>query len=77
MHQQHRFAVGQVVRFLPGPLDRHVPCGKYTIQRLLPSDTTDLRYRVKHATDGHERVVSEAQLACDLRPALAGTRSAR
>ena len=77
MRQQHRFSVGQVVSFLPGPLDRHVPCGKYTIQRVLPSDTTDLRYRVKHATDGHERVVSEAQLACEPRPAFAGGRATR
>ena len=76
MRQQHRFTVGQVVCFLPGPLDRHVPGGKYTIQRLLPSDTTDVRYRVKHATDGHERVVSEAQLASAQRPAFAGTRAA-
>jgi hypothetical protein len=62
MHS-HKFAVGQVVDFLPGPGDANVPRGKYKIQRLLPSETKDLQYRVKHAVDGHERVVPESQLA--------------
>ncbi|HVC62586.1 MAG TPA: hypothetical protein VND19_19750 [Acetobacteraceae bacterium] len=59
----HKFAVGQVVDFLPGPADANVPRGKYTIQRLLPSETRDQQYRVKYAPDGHERVVLESQLA--------------
>src|ERR1700733_3841265 len=61
--QRHKFAVGQVVDFLPGPADANVPRGKYTIQRLMPSETKDLQYRVKHTPDGHERVVLESQLA--------------
>jgi hypothetical protein len=59
----HKFAVGQLVSFLPGPGDVHVPPGKYKIQRLLPSETKDNQYRVKHAGDGHERVVVESKLA--------------
>ena len=59
----HKFAIGNLVDFLPGPLDRNVPRGKYKIERLLPSETRDLQYRVKHAVDGHERVVSESQLS--------------
>ncbi len=62
MHR-HRFAVGQTVDFLPGPADGNIPRGKYTIQRLLPSETRDLQYRVRHGLDGHERVVPESQLA--------------
>ena len=58
----HKFAVGQAVDFLPGPGDANVPRGKYRVQRLLPSETRDLQYRVKHAVDGHERVVRESQL---------------
>jgi hypothetical protein len=73
MHHQHKFTVGQVVNFLPGPLDRNVPRGKYKVQRLLPSETADLQYRVKHATDGHERVVSESQLASEQRTSFALT----
>jgi hypothetical protein len=60
---RHKFAVGQVVDFLPGPADANVPRGKYTIQRLMPSETKDPQYRVKHAPDGHERAVVESQLA--------------
>jgi len=58
----HKFAVGQMVDFLPGPGDGNVPRGKYRIQRLQPSETRDMQYRVKHAVDGHERVVSESSL---------------
>jgi hypothetical protein len=39
-----------------------VPRGKYKVLRLLPSETRDLQYRVKHTEDGHERVVRESQL---------------
>jgi hypothetical protein len=59
----HKFAIGQVVDFLPGPGDANVPRGKYRIQRLQPSETRDPQYRVKHAVDGHERVVAESNLA--------------
>jgi hypothetical protein len=60
---QHRFSVGQVVDFLPGPRDQNVRPGKYRIERLLPSETGDLQYQVKHAMDVYGRVVSESQLA--------------
>jgi hypothetical protein len=59
----HKFTVGQMVDFLPGPGDANVPRGKYRIQRLQPSETRDKQYRVRHAVDGHERVVSESSLA--------------
>jgi hypothetical protein len=62
MMNRHKFAVGQVVSFVPGPGDLNVPPGKYEIQRLLPSETRDNQYRVKHAVDGHERVVPESKL---------------
>ena len=59
---QHKFKVGQTVHLMPNRLERHVPGGVYTVQRLLPVEGRDLQYRVKHAQDGHERVVNEAQL---------------
>lgn len=58
----HKFKVGQKVNLLANRLERHVPAGSYTIQRLLPIEGRELFYRVKHTGDGHERVVSEAQL---------------
>jgi hypothetical protein len=66
---RHRFKVGQTVHLVPNRLERHVPGGAYTIQRALPDEGRDLQYRVKNVQDGHERVVSEAQL----RPAEALT----
>jgi hypothetical protein len=66
---RHRFKVGQTVHLVPNRLERHVPGGAYTIQRMLPDEGRDLQYRVKNVQDGHERVVSEAQL----RPAEALT----
>ena len=66
---RHRFKVGQTVHLVPNRLERHVPAGAYTIQRALPDEGRDLQYRVKNVQDGHERVVSEAQL----RPAEALT----
>ena len=58
----HKFKVGQTVNLVANRLERHVPPGAYTIQRLLPIEGLELLYRVKHTADGHERVVSEAQL---------------
>ena len=59
---QHKFAVGQTVELRSTPGERNIPAGRYKVQRQLPSETRDLQYRVKHATDGHERVVLESQI---------------
>ena len=59
---RHKFAIGQVVSFLPGLGELNVLPGRYKIQRLLPSETRDNQYRVKHSVDGHERVVPESKL---------------
>jgi hypothetical protein len=61
MMQQHKFAVGRTVGVLPTPAIVPIPPGKYTIQRLLPTDSGAPLYRVKHTRDGHERVLLEGQ----------------
>jgi hypothetical protein len=74
----HRFKVGQVVAFLPSPRDGNIPRGRYKVQRLLPSETRDPQYRVKHTVDSHERVMAESQLAAEPetgRPQWQGTRA--
>jgi hypothetical protein len=58
----HKFAVGDRVELSPGRFDSNVPSGSYTVSRLLPSETPDHQYRVKHTRDNHERVVRESQL---------------
>ncbi len=59
----HRYAIGDRVELQPGPYDGNVPRGTYTITRLLPNEAADREYRVKNASDGHERVVQESRLA--------------
>jgi hypothetical protein len=59
---RHKFAIGQLVDLRPSPGERNIPPGRYKVQRQLPSETRDLQYRVKHAVDGHERVVLESQI---------------
>ncbi len=65
----HRYAIGDRVELQPGPYDGNVPRGTYTILRLLPNESIDREYRVKNASDGHERVVQESRLAATPTPA--------
>ena len=59
----HKFAVGDRVRFVGSRFDGDVPAGIYTITRKLPVEANVCQYRVKHAQDGHERVMRESQIA--------------
>ncbi len=65
---RHKFAVGQDVDFLPGPLDSNIPRGTYKIVRQLPAEANDCQYRVKNTRDGQERMVRESQLAAGSDP---------
>jgi len=59
---QHKYSVGQSVRFTP---DRYADVsarGAYTIVRTLPETSGILQYQVKAKVDGRERVVREDQL---------------
>jgi len=60
---RHKFRIGQTVELFPGRLDRNVPRGIYTVQRLMPAEGREPQYRVKSKHDGHERVVIESQLS--------------
>jgi hypothetical protein len=62
MSAQHKFAVGQTVRFSPGLGPGNSVPGSFKIVRLLPEAASVLQYRVKSQSDGHERVVREDQL---------------
>ncbi len=61
--KNHKFAVGQTVRFSPGAQLAATLRGSYKIVRLLPAEANDHQYRVKSVLDGHERVVKESQLS--------------
>ena len=62
----HKFEVGQTLFFSPSIFEPVKPMGHYCVMRLLPADGGDPQYRLKSESDGHERVVREAQLALTL-----------
>lgn len=59
----HKFKIGQTVELIPDRLHGNIPGGAYTIARLMPIEAGNHMYRVKHARDGHERVVHEHQIS--------------
>ena len=58
----HKFKIGQSVFYTSGPYGRG---GVYKITQLLPPEGDDRQYRIKSASEPHERVVKESQLAKD------------
>ena len=59
---EHKFKVGQSVSFVSGPFGRGGANGIYTITQLLPPEGDDCQYRIKSASEPHERVVKASQL---------------
>lgn len=60
----HKFNVGQVVDLMPKVL-REAAAGSYQITFLVPvsdKDPSDPLYRIKSATEKHERVAPESEL---------------
>jgi hypothetical protein len=62
MPQISKFTVGQSVELVAGP-HRLSPLGRFEIVRLMPSEHGLRQYRIRSLTDGHERMVIEAELA--------------
>lgn len=62
MAAARKFAVGQIVRFIPDRRQLSSARGQFKVVRLLPEDATVFQYRVKSQADGHERIVREDQL---------------
>lgn len=59
---QHKYSIGENVRFTPDQDIDASARGAYTIVRALPESGGILQYRVKAKIDGRERVVREDQL---------------
>jgi len=60
--QGHKFKVGQSVSFTFGSVGRGGATGIYKVTQLLPAEGDDFQYRIKSASEPHERVVKESQL---------------
>jgi hypothetical protein len=59
---KHKYGVGETVVFRPMRMSFGPPSVACTVVRHLPSDGTDLQYRVKAIAEGQERVVRESEL---------------
>jgi hypothetical protein len=58
---QHKFKIGQIVRFTPGAHERSWG-GMYQVVACLPEERGDRQYRIKSVKDAHQRVVRESQI---------------
>jgi hypothetical protein len=61
----HKFKIGQTVLYTSGPYGRGGSGSVYKVTQLLPQEGDDLQYRIKSASEPHERVVKESQLERD------------
>ncbi|HTE77355.1 MAG TPA: hypothetical protein VK653_11545 [Xanthobacteraceae bacterium] len=59
---EHRFKIGQSVQFTSGPFGRGAATGIYKVTQLLPPEGDEYQYRIKSASEPHERVVKESQM---------------
>jgi hypothetical protein len=57
----HKFKVGQSVEFAGGGIQPK-PLGLFKVVRVMPSERGIHQYRIKSATDGPERMVTESEL---------------
>jgi hypothetical protein len=59
---EHKFKIGQSVNFTSGPFGRGAASSIYKVTQLLPPEGDDYQYRIKSASEPHERVVKESQM---------------
>ena len=57
----HKFKIGEIVTVRPA-VSRNVPGGVYEVTKLLPHNGSEFEYRIKSASEEHERVAQESQL---------------
>ena len=57
----HKFQIGEAVTLRPA-VNRNVPGGVYEVTKLLPHNGSEFEYRIKGASEEHERVARESEL---------------
>jgi hypothetical protein len=58
----HKFSIGQIVQFHPGPGLTNATPGRYEVTRLLPGQAGELSYQIKSVNESHDRNARESQL---------------
>ena len=56
----HKFQVREIVSFRP--VGRIVPSGAYEVIKQLPHNGREFEYRIKSASEEHERVAGKSEL---------------
>lgn len=62
MLKSHRYAIGQTVRYIAGPITRVNGNGTFKVVKLLPLEGDEHQYRIKSTGEAFERVAKESQL---------------
>jgi hypothetical protein len=57
----HKFQVGEIV-YVMRAISRNVAGGAYEVTKQLPYNSGEFEYRVKSASEEHERVMRESEL---------------
>ena len=57
----HKVRVGEIVSLRP-VVSRNVPGGAYEVTKQLPHNGREFEYRIKSASEEHERVALESEL---------------
>ena len=61
----HKYSIGQNVRYTSGPFGRFGASGSFKIVKLLPPEGDEQQYRIKSTGEAFERVAKESQLDRD------------
>jgi hypothetical protein len=57
----HKFQVGETV-YVMRAVSRNAPDGAYEVTKQLPHNGQEFEYRIKSASEDHERVMPESEL---------------
>ena len=60
--QDHKFKVGETVRFVRKNIPGRAPESLYEVTRAMPFDGVEISYRVKAIGENHERAVREGEI---------------
>jgi hypothetical protein len=59
---EHKFRLDQRVTLVVNVINRHAAGGSYVVTRQLPERAGEFEYRIKSASESHERVARESEL---------------
>ena len=64
---EHKFRLGQIVRFYPSGWGSSAPHGPYAVTAALPERDGEFQYRIKSIVEPHERAAAESELRAEVK----------